>query len=179
HPKHSMTDHDRYVVHYSPSIPSLKCTHLLSLLASKDHKVVAVALLGADVTVVDSPSSKAKYANEFADPAGVSIAYVVSDVLHVQLSESFDIVLLELGVLHYFLDLKQLFQKIANLLKQDGTLNLRDSHPVYPKLLAVRQQSFRAKGNDFDEDLVEVVFAYRILLTYCTLYTSAAHNALP
>ena len=74
--------------------------------------------LGSEVTVVDISASNAKYANELADAAGVSIQYVVSDVLNVQLSESFDIVLLELGVLHYFLDLKPLFQKLLLYLSE-------------------------------------------------------------
>lgn len=155
----------REVDHYLPYIQSPKGKRIINLLGSKGNKAVALALLGADVTVVDISASNAKYANELADAAGVSIQYVVSDVLHIQLSESFDIVLLELGVLHYFLDLKPLFQKIATLLKEDGTLILRDYHPVYTKLLGVDHPSFRANGNYFDEELIEDDVAYSILLT--------------
>ncbi|EDX67340.1 class I SAM-dependent methyltransferase [Bacillus cereus] len=155
----------REVDHYLPYIQSPKGKRIINLLGSKGNKAVSLALLGADVTVVDISASNAKYANELADAADVSIEYVVSDVLHVQLSESFDIVLLELGVLHYFLDLKPLFQKIATLLKRDGTLILRDYHPVYTKLLGVDHPSFRANGNYFDEGLIEDDVAYSILLT--------------
>ena len=81
-----------------------------------------------------------------------------------QLSESFDIVLLELGVLHYF-RFKTALSKIATLLKQDGMLILRDYHPVYTKLLGVDHPSFRANGNYFDEELIEDDVAYSILLT--------------
>lgn len=163
--KKIMEDPMREVDHYLPYIQSPKGKHIINLLGSKGNKAVALALLGADVTVVDISASNAKYANELAEAAGVSIEYVVSDVLHVQLSESFDIVLLELGVLHYFLDLKPLFQKIATLLKPDGTLILRDYHPVYTKLLGVDHPSFRANGNYFDEELIEDDVAYSILLT--------------
>lgn len=163
--KKIMEDPIREVDHYLPYIQSPKGKRIINLLGSKGNKAVALALLGADVTVVDISASNAKYANELADAAGVSIEYVVSDVLHVQLSESFDIVLLELGVLHYFLDLKPLFQKIATLLKEDGMLILRDYHPVYTKLLGVDPPSFRANGNYFDEELIEDDVAYSILLT--------------
>ena len=163
--KKIIEDPMREVDHYLPYIQSPKGKRIINLLGSKGNKAVALALLGADVTVVDISASNAKYANELADAAGVSIEYVVSDVLHVQLSESFDIVLLELGVLHYFLDLKPLFQKIATLLKEDGMLILRDYHPVYTKLLGVDHPSFRANGNYFDEELIEDDVAYSILLT--------------
>ena len=163
--KKIMEDPTREVAHYLPYIQSPKGKRIINLLGSKGNKAVALALLGSDVTVVDISASNAKYANELADAARVSIQYVVSDVLHVQLSESFDIVLLELGVLHYFLDLKPLFQKIATLLKRDGMLILRDYHPVYTKLLGVDHPSFRASGNYFDEELIEDDVAYSILLT--------------
>lgn len=155
----------REVDHYLPYIQSPKGKRIINLLGSKGNKAVSLALLGADVTVVDISASNAKYANELAEAAGVSIQYIVSDVLNVQLSESFDIVLLELGVLHYFLDLKPLFQKIATLLKRDGMLILRDYHPVYTKLLGVDHPSFQANGNYFDEELIEDDVAYSILLT--------------
>lgn len=163
--KKIMEDPTREVAHYLPYIQSPKGKRIINLLGSKGNKAVALALLGSDVTVVDISASNAKYANELADAAGVSIQYVVSDVLNVQLSESFDIVLLELGVLHYFLDLKPLFQKIATLLKRDGMLILRDYHPVYTKLLGVDHPSFKANGNYFDEKLIEDDVAYSILLT--------------
>lgn len=104
----------REVDHYLPYIQSPKGKHIINLLGSKGNKAVALALLGSDVTVVDISASNAKYANELAAAADVSIHYIVSDVLDVNLSKSFDIVLLELGVLHYFLDLKPLFKKFLN-----------------------------------------------------------------
>ncbi|AFQ18096.1 class I SAM-dependent methyltransferase [Bacillus thuringiensis] len=163
--KKIMEDPMREVDHYLPYIQSPKGKHIINLLGSKGNKAVALALLGSDVTVVDISASNAKYANELADAAGVSIHYIVSDVLDVNLSKSFDIVLLELGVLHYFLDLKPLFTKISQLLKPGGILILRDYHPIYTKLLGVDHPSFRASGNYFDEELIEDDVAYSILLT--------------
>ena len=60
---------------------------------------------------------------------------------------------------------KTALSKIATLLKRDGTLILRDYHPVYTKLLGVDHPSFRANGNYFDEELIEDDVAYSILLT--------------
>ncbi|HDR8052184.1 class I SAM-dependent methyltransferase [Bacillus cereus] len=163
--KKIMKDPTCEVAHYLPYIQSPKGKCIINLLGSKGNKAVALALLGADVTVVDISASNAKYANELAEAAGVSIHYIVSDVLDVNLSKSFDIVLLELGVLHYFLDLKPLFTTISQLLKPGGILILRDYHPIYTKLLGVDHPSFRASGNYFDEELIEDDVAYSILLT--------------
>ncbi|WP_433773520.1 class I SAM-dependent methyltransferase [Bacillus wiedmannii] len=163
--KKLMEDPMREVAHYLPYIQSPKGKRIINLLGSKGNKAVSLALLGADVTIVDISASNAKYANELAEAADVSIQYIVSDVLDVKLPESFDIVLLELGVLHYFLDLKPLFTKISQLLKPGGMLILRDYHPMYTKLLGVDHPSFRAGGNYFDEELIEDDVAYSILLT--------------
>lgn len=163
--KKLMQDPVHEVSYYLPYIQSPKGKRIINLLGSKGNKAVALALLGADVTVVDISASNEKYATELAEAAGVSIQYIVSDVLDLNLSQSFDIVLLELGVLHYFLDLKPLFHIISHLLKQDGTFILRDYHPVYTKLLGVDHPSFRANGNYFDEELIEDDVAYSILLT--------------
>lgn len=163
--KKLMQDPVHEVSYYLPYIQSPKGKRIINLLGSKGNKAVALALLGADVTVVDISASNEKYATELAEAAGVSIQYIVSDVLDLNLSQAFDIVLLELGVLHYFLDLKPLFHIISHLLKQDGTFILRDYHPVYTKLLGVDHPSFRANENYFDEELIEDDVAYSILLT--------------
>ncbi|MBJ8105641.1 MULTISPECIES: class I SAM-dependent methyltransferase [Bacillus cereus group] len=163
--KKLMQDPVHEVSYYLPYIQSPKGKRIINLLGSKGNKAVALALLGADVTVVDISASNAKYANELAEAARVSIQYIVSDVLDVTLPQSFDIVLLELGVLHYFLDLKPLFTKISQLLKTDGTFILRDYHPMYTKLLGIDHPSFRASGSYFDEELIKDDVAYSILLT--------------
>ncbi|KFM99618.1 class I SAM-dependent methyltransferase [Bacillus clarus] len=162
--KKLVQDPTHEVAYYLPYIQSPKGKRIINLLGSKGNKAVAFALLGADVTVIDISESNAKYANELAEAAEVSIDYIVSDVLDITLSKSFDIVLLELGVLHYFLDLKPLFKKISQLLKKDGTFILRDYHPIYTKLLGVDHPMFQANGNYFNKELIEDNVAYSILL---------------
>lgn len=48
---------------------------------------------------------------------------------------TYDIVLLELGVLHYFLDLQPLLSVVHQLLRPGGLLLLREFHPVSIKLI--------------------------------------------
>jgi SAM-dependent methyltransferase len=48
---------------------------------------------------------------------------------------TYDIVLLELGVLHYFLDLTPLLSVVHQLLRPGGLLLLREFHPVSTKLI--------------------------------------------
>ncbi|WP_410985364.1 class I SAM-dependent methyltransferase [Bacillus cereus] len=171
--KKLMQDPAHEVAHYLPYIQNPQGKRIINLLGSKGNKAVALALLGADVTVVDISKSNAKYANELADAAGVSIEYIVSDVLEITPSPAFDVVLLELGVLHYFLDLKPLFKLIAGLLKDGGIFILRDYHPLYTKLLAIDDQKFKASGNYFSEEVIEDNVAYSILLD------EARQEALP
>lgn len=171
--KKLMQDPAQEVAYYLPYIQNPHGKRIINLLGSKGNKAVALALLGADVTVVDISGSNAKYANELADAAEVSIEYIVSDVLEITPSKTFDVVLLELGVLHYFLDLKPLFKCISQLLSDGGIFILRDYHPVYTKLLAIDHPSFQANGDYFYEELIESDVAYSMLLD------EAQHESLP
>jgi 2-polyprenyl-3-methyl-5-hydroxy-6-metoxy-1,4-benzoquinol methylase len=53
----------------------------VNLMGSHGHKAVALALLGAAVTVVDVSPGNATYARAVAAAAGVELEYVVADVL--------------------------------------------------------------------------------------------------
>ncbi|PEA53683.1 SAM-dependent methyltransferase [Bacillus pseudomycoides] len=162
------------VTHYLPYIGEVRGKRIINLMGSKGSKAVALSLLGADVTVVDISESNAKYARELAVAAETHIEYIVSDVLNIQETiGSFDVVLLELGVLHYFIDLKPLFIIISQLLKHGGTFILRDYHPMYTKLLQVEDNKVIASGDYFQKDVIEVDVAYSILLS------EAERNSLP
>src|SRR5436853_366603 len=60
---------------------------IINLLGSYGGKAVALAALGADVTVVDIAAENARYALELAQAAGVTIRYIVSDVLALPAAE--------------------------------------------------------------------------------------------
>ncbi|MDF2815005.1 MAG: class SAM-dependent methyltransferase [Paenibacillus sp.] len=139
-----------------------------NLLGSHGGKAVPMALLGAKVTVIDFASENAKYASELAGAAGVNIRYVVEDVLELpetELSGDYDIVLMEFGILHYFLDLNALATVIAKLLHSGGKLILQDFHPVSTKLISSKGttaaiRKHKVTGDYFDTSLEESDVAY-------------------
>lgn len=161
-------DPKRKVSEYLTITGDVKGKKIANLLGSKGNKAVSFALLGAEVTVVDISSENRRYAMELAEAAGVNIHYIVSDLLEVPLKESFknfDIVILELGVLHYFIDLAPVFEMVRNILIKGGTFILRDYHPLVSKLLEVDDNKMVAAGDYFNKGESEVDVAFRKLLT--------------
>lgn len=151
------------VSHYLPYMEKVEGKKIANLLGSKGNKAVSFTLLGADVTVVDISPDNQKYAIQLAEAAGVKIKYIVSDVLAIPEEEKladFDYVLLELGVLHYFVDLGPLFALIYDALKPGGVFILRDYHPFASKVVNKGES-----GNYFDETVIEGEVAYSILLS--------------
>ena len=138
-------------------------------MGSNGVKAVALAVLGADVTVIDISASSARFASEVALEAGVEINYVVSDVLSIadeapDLGE-FDVALAELGIVHYFTELAPFMNVIVRLLKNGGTFVLRDFHPVSTKLLTYRGSTakvrkYKVDGDYFSEELEETPVSF-------------------
>lgn len=141
---------------------------IMNLLGSNGSKAVALALLGADVTIVDYSADNERYANELAVEAGVRIQYIVADVLQLPadaLSQSYDIVLMEQGILHYFQDLLPLFEVVSRLLARGGRLILQDFHPVSTKLITSKGKKanirkHKVTGDYFDTSLIEKEVAF-------------------
>ena len=78
--------------------------------------------MGADVTVVDISEENSKYATELAKEAGVSLEYVVHDFKNwgnAELEQSYDLVYMEGGILHYFMDLNSLFHKTHSICSEN------------------------------------------------------------
>ncbi|GIP29598.1 S-adenosylmethionine-dependent methyltransferase [Paenibacillus sp. J23TS9] len=112
---------------------------IMNLMGSNGIKGVALALLGAKVTVADFSYENQQYAEELARAAGVELRYVLSDVLQLPEEEfllSYDTVFMENGILHYFKNLKPLFDCAARLLKPGGRLVVQDFHPISTKLIS-------------------------------------------
>ncbi|MBA2682047.1 MAG: methyltransferase domain-containing protein [Ktedonobacteraceae bacterium] len=136
---------------------------VINLLGSHGAKAVAMALLGAEVTVVDISRENAHYANSVAHAAGAEIRYLVSDVLNLpenELNASYDLVLMELGILHYFVDLEPLASVIAQLLRPGGRLVLQDFHPISTKLISSKGKKHKITGNYFDKSLIVTDVAF-------------------
>jgi 2-polyprenyl-3-methyl-5-hydroxy-6-metoxy-1,4-benzoquinol methylase len=136
---------------------------LINLMGSHGTKAIAAAVLGAQATCVDISPVNASYGSKVAAAAGVEVEFVVADVLQLspeQLAGGYDVVLLELGVLHYFLDLAPLMTVVAQLLRPGGTLLLREFHPVDTKLLKGKGKARKVAGDYFSQGLVSSSVAY-------------------
>ncbi len=141
---------------------------IVNLMGSNGVKAVALALLGAEVKVIDFSPANKRYAEELAAAAGVKIEYIMSDVLELDqsiLNSSNDIVFAELGIIHYFTDLHPFFRVANKLLKPGGSFILRDFHPVSTKLLTSRGttanvRKHKVTGDYFDASLQEVEVSY-------------------
>lgn len=99
---------------------------------SNGRRAVALALLGADVTVFDISEENKRYALELADCSNVKLDYVVGDLYDVNMDVYggyFDILYLEGGILHYFHDIDKLMKTLFLMLKPDGKIILNDFHP--------------------------------------------------
>ncbi|MFB9325854.1 class I SAM-dependent methyltransferase [Paenibacillus aurantiacus] len=128
---------------------------IANLLGSNGAKAVPLALLGAEVTVIDFSADNQRYALELAEAAGAEIRYVLSDVLQLpeeQFTGEFDIVYMEHGILHYFQDLRPLFRVVHRLLRLGGQLVLQDFHPVTTKLISSRGTTANIRKHKVDGD---------------------------
>jgi 2-polyprenyl-3-methyl-5-hydroxy-6-metoxy-1,4-benzoquinol methylase len=146
----------------------VKGKSIMNLMGSNGTKAAALGILGAEVTIVDFSEGNKRYAEELAKEAGVNIEYIVSDVLELPIKKyegKYDVVFAELGIIHYFTDLKPFINIIKDLLKQNGKMILRDFHPVSTKLITSRGSTAKVRkhkvsGDYFDETIEEREVAY-------------------
>ena len=135
-------------------MPNLNGKKVLHLLGSNGVKATAMASLGADVTVVDFSQENAKFAEELANAAEVDINYIVSDVFSMPEKQGeFDYVLMELGVLHYFITLEPLMELIKETLAPGGRFILHEFHPISTKLITSNGKKHKVTGNYFAPEL--------------------------
>lgn len=127
---------------------------VLNLMGSNGIKGVAMASKGAVVTVIDLSAESARYAQELAATAGVPLQFLVGDVLNdteISLTKgAADLILMERGILHYFVNLEPLFARISFWLKKGGRFVLQDFHPVSTKLIQSKGKKHQVSGNYFD-----------------------------
>lgn len=137
---------------YRKHLGQVSGLRIANLLGSIGRKAVPLAQLGAQVTVVDISEVNARYARELAQHVGVPIEYIVSDVMKLDLeplASQFDIVFMEGGVLHYFLDLPRFACVVHTLLRQGGRMILGDFHPIR-KCVQIVDDRARLEGDYFD-----------------------------
>ena len=122
---------------------------VMHLMGSNGVKAVAMAALGAEVKVVDFSRENAAFAKELAEAAQVSVDYLISDVLSLTrdyANYDHDLVLMELGVLHYLIDLAPLMDKIQAILKPGGQFILHEFHPISTKLITSSGKKHKVTG---------------------------------
>nr|WP_144923942.1 class I SAM-dependent methyltransferase [Paenibacillus bovis] len=150
-------DTDRWLNYYKEDLGNVSGKKIANLLGSGGIRGVALAVLGADVTIVDISEENARYAKELSMAANVNMNYIVSDLFDipiVEMESQFDIVFMEFGILHYFSDLEKLANIIFKLLKPNGKLILRDFHP-FSKVVDINEKegTLRLKESYFDKSL--------------------------
>jgi len=138
----------RRLIDHLPTIENLK---IANPLGSHGRIATALALLGADVTVFDISESNAQYGLELSESAGVNVDYVIGDF---QLTaktrkDQFDVVVMDYGVVHYFLNLAQFVAAVRSLVPIDGMVVLNEFHPLVRKSISVASGSISLSGDYF------------------------------
>ena len=139
---------------------------VLNLLGSRGAKAIPLAILGGDVTVVDISEDNRRYATEVAAAVGVPLKYICADAVNIPDEESlgtFDIVLMETGILHYFGDLGALFAVVHRRLAAGGRFVLNDFHPLR-RVLTNLDNPTNPWGHYFNDTVLEgeVAFAHLV-----------------
>jgi 2-polyprenyl-3-methyl-5-hydroxy-6-metoxy-1,4-benzoquinol methylase len=121
-----------------PYLGDVAGKRVCNLQGSMGKVAVALALLRGAVTVIDFAEENRRYALKLAAAAGVSLNYIVRDVMEASALglKPFDAVAMELGVLHYHQDLDAFFAVCAAITARGGMLVLCDFHPVQRKLFS-------------------------------------------
>lgn len=152
-PRASLKKHQAY-------LENVEGKKIANLCGSNGRKAVPLALLGAEVTIFDISKENERYAMELAYYANTYINYIVRDVYEIDLQiygETFDILYLEGGILHYFHDIDHFMSLLSSLLKKDGTIILSDYHP----LLKCLNEDFTLRQAYFDTELQTGDIAYK------------------
>jgi SAM-dependent methyltransferase len=120
----------------APYLGDVAGLRIVNVQGSHGRVAVALALLGAEASVIDFAEENRRYALELAAAAGVAIDYVLADSIEADRLglAPFDWVVMELGILHYHRDLARFFAVIAALAAPGGRLLLHEFHPVDRKL---------------------------------------------
>lgn len=154
---------------YRKYLGDVKGKKIANLLGSIGKKAIALSLLGAEVTVVDITKENQRYALECADAAGVSLNYIVSDLLEwptKSYKKHFDLVLMELGILHYFIDLNPLVKLICDILLPNGQFVLHEFHPIMRKCAPNKDENKLILNGDYFSDKIIEKPAPRATVAY-------------
>lgn len=117
---------------YAAYFDSYEGIRVANICGSCGKKAIPLAILGAEATVFDISEDNRRYALETAEAAGVSIDFVLGDVLEADMEKYggyFDVVFMEGGILHYFHDIRQFMDVMFSFLRPGGRMIASDFHP--------------------------------------------------
>ncbi|OBZ92740.1 hypothetical protein ADU59_25550 [Pararhizobium polonicum] len=144
---------ERVLRRLSPYLGDVAGKRICNVQGSHGRVAVALARLGAELLVIDFSEENRRFALALAKAAGVTIDYALCDIMEADnlgRAHTFDVLVLELGILHYHQDLDRFFATMRKLATDRGMLLLNEFHPVQRKL-------FWADGphDYFQTDLIE------------------------
>ncbi|MDO8899902.1 MAG: methyltransferase domain-containing protein [Phenylobacterium sp.] len=130
-----------------PHLGSVAGERICNVQGSHGRLAVSLALLGAQVTVIDFAEDNRRYAADLASAAQVSLDYVLSDIMTApeQGLGEFDALVMELGILHYHLDITAFFKVMGRLCREGAALVIHEFHPFQRKLF----QSYPGQAPDY------------------------------
>ena len=116
-----------------PILGDVKDRRILHPLGSNGRKGIPLAILGAEVTIIDVSEENKRYAPDVARAAGVDIEYIAADYGTYEdagKEESYDVAYMEGGVLHYFGDIADMFRRTRRMLKKRRSAHPRRLPPI-------------------------------------------------
>ena len=137
-------------------------TDVANPLGSHGRVATALALLGARVTVFDLSESNARFARELASAAGVEIDYLVGDFERTarRCEKRFDAVVMELGIVHYFIDLSAFVTSVRALMRPGGRVLLNEFHPLLKKAITLGSGQPVVRGDYFAAEVEDAPTPY-------------------
>lgn len=150
----------------APELGSASGPTIANPLGSHGSVAVALALIGADVTVFDIGEANARYARELATAAAVDLDYAVGDFLGVPhaFDGRFDAACMELGVTHYFREIDEFVAVLRRIVKPGGRVVLAEFHPLVKKAFSVREGKARLDGDYFSNGVETAPTPYDVFL---------------
>lgn len=92
----------------------------------------------------DIAENQVRFANEKAQELKLPCQFVAANVLEIDDSYAnrFDFVLITIGALCWFKDLKQFFQVVSKCMKKDGVIVINEQHPMTNMLIASDEDGY-------------------------------------
>jgi SAM-dependent methyltransferase len=109
------------------------------------RELLSIVKLGAESGIgFDIAGNFIDEANRIAKTTKLSCQFIATDIyeLSPEYNGRFDLMFLSIGTLCWFPDLSLFFQKVSNVLKENGTLFINESHPFTNTLASTDDEEY-------------------------------------